>query len=703
MPDNITSPPPPVSGSFFTSKPFIILVVSGILLCGGIMFFQSLSDKTTLSFSFTLDGKSLTPDKVADVKVDGQPFTNGNKVKMGRHALTVQLQDTEPLEEHFWVLFGAKNLGTLPLESSKGSLVVSVTPSPAIVVVQRNGETVSQGAAPLTSEKLPVGNYSLLIKRGEYEENRVVVVQRQQRTEAKVELNLGTVDLSAEPAGAEFDLSGKGRRWQGKLPAHVDDIPAGDYALLLSKGNYTEEHSLSITGQHRLDKNLVMNLGSLDLSSDPPDAEFELSGNGQRWRGKLPIRIDDVPCKTYSLTVTRKGWELNSDISVSQGDITSNKTTFAYGSLEITSDPAGLVISTNGVEIGKTPVSLLELKPGQYTLTASDGENDLIAKVGIASDEAVKHFFTFHYGAVQLSSTPTGATVIRKGKEIGKTPLILNHIPAGETMIELRLQDYVSTNVLIQTEEGVTNQLSAKLISENYLRAMKLAHDAFGTGQLAQSQSYLALALTIQPDDSAAIQLRDEVARAVAEVEIAKAKAEEAVRAEQANAKAREMASLMWLDFQKVISDCTDTKQVQYPVQMVDISYETYRDSNGKIKRREVKSAPYTVMQTKSESTFNQNKFSANYAGRTFGFNCPGNWSVSKVDKDGTIIFKGERSGSLGLVFHTISASPPSNNQQAFKSLERGQKIRIKGIISKYTSGFIGPTLFFENVELLDK
>ena len=117
MPDNMTSPPPsnPVSSNFFTSKPFIVLVLTALVLCGGIMFFQSLAEKTVLSFGFTLDGKNLTADKVPDVKVDGQPFTSGNKIKMGRHALTVQLQDAEPLEEHCWVLFGAKNLGTLPL------------------------------------------------------------------------------------------------------------------------------------------------------------------------------------------------------------------------------------------------------------------------------------------------------------------------------------------------------------------------------------------------------------------------------------------------------------------------------------------------------------------------------------------------------------------------------------------------------------
>ena len=103
MADNTTSPPPPVSSNFFTSKPFIMLVLTAIVLCGGMMFFKSLSEKTVLSFNFTIDGASLSSTQVPDVKVDGQPFVSGSKISMGRHAITVQLQDAELFEKHYWV------------------------------------------------------------------------------------------------------------------------------------------------------------------------------------------------------------------------------------------------------------------------------------------------------------------------------------------------------------------------------------------------------------------------------------------------------------------------------------------------------------------------------------------------------------------------------------------------------------------------
>lgn len=454
--DTTSSPPNPSGGSFFTSKPFIILVVAGIVLCGGMMLLKSLSANTALSFTFTLDGKSLPAGQIPEVKVDGQSFASGGKIHFGRHTLAVQLQNAEPFEKHFWILFGANNLGTLPLETSKGSLSVAVTPSPASVIVQRDGETVSQGEATLKVDKLPVGNYSLVIHRGRYEEMHSVTILRQQETVTNIQLNLGIVQLSSSPADAEFDLSGNNRHWQGELPTNIVDVPIGD----------------------------------------------------------------------YSLSVTRKGWELDSSIPVVRGGITTNQTEFPYGSIEVTSQPTGLVVSTNGVDIGKTPITLKQLQPATYNVTISDGENDITTNVSIGPKEDAKHDFVFRYGSVQLMSAPAGATVIRKGKEIGKTPLTLDHIPVGDSGISLTLDGYLSTNVVVSAVENVVTDVSVKLISEQYLQAMDQARVALKAAQFDQARKALAAALTIETNDLTALELQDEVSIAAAKAEEAKKEAE---------------------------------------------------------------------------------------------------------------------------------------------------------------------------------
>ncbi len=692
-----TNPP---SGNFITRKPFLISMAAIVLLCGGLLAFKLVRDNTTLSFSFLLDGKPLSVGMTPTVKVDGLPFTSGCTIAPGSHELTAELPNAESFALHVRVLYGNKNLGTLPLESSKGSLLVSVNPSPASVFVRRGIEAIGNGDAPFTLEKLPFGDYDLEIKRGEYKETRSVKIQGKPRTEAKIDLNLGGVTLSSVPAIAEFDLSGNGRQWQGKLPMQIDDVPVGDYSVVIHRGEYEERHSVNIQRQQLTETKIELNLGIVSLSSDPADAEYDLSGNGRHWQGKLPMRIDDVPGGNYSFLARRMGWEFSANVSVGRGLTATNKMEFPYGSIEVSSEPTGLVVSTNGVAIGKTPLTLQELKPGQYALSVTDGENDLMTNVIIAPREAAKPVFAFHYGAVQLSTTPAGATVFRKGKDVGKTPLTLDRIPAGETTVELRLQDYVSTNLSIHAVEGITTNSSVKLISEHYLQAMKQAREAFGAAQFTESSKFITTALESEPNDSEAMKLRDEVSQAAA-------KAEEALRAEQADAKARMLASLTSLDFQQVIANCTDTKQIQVPVEKVNISYETYRDYDGKYKQREVKSAPYTVMETQTESTFNDATFAANYIGKTYKFDSAG-WKIAKIEKDGTIVFRTSGSrNSLQFGQDEIRAIPSAANQGEFLSVKNTQRITIKARVRSHDRGDLFSRVLqrisLEDAELLDK
>ncbi|MBI3413969.1 MAG: PEGA domain-containing protein [Verrucomicrobia bacterium] len=586
-----------------------------VLLCGGLFVFKLVKDNTTLSFSFVLDGKPLPVGTKPAMQVDGQPFISGLTITPGPHKLTVDLQIAEPFERRVWVFFGNKNLGVLSLESSRGSLVVSVNPSPAGVILRRGTETVGKGDAPLTVDKLLFGDYELEIKRGEYKETRPVKIEGRQRTAAKIDLNLGSVHLSA----------------------------------------------------------------------DPPDAEFQLSGNGRQWDGKLPTLINDVPVGDYRFTARRKAWEVDTTLSVTRGETQTNKIEFSYGSIEVSSDPVGLMISTNGVETGKTPLMLRDLKPGQYKLTATDGENDLLADISVEPKKASKHAFVFRYGSVRLTSTPTNATVIRKGKEVGKTPLTLEHIPTGDISVELRLAGYAPTNFPLQVQPGATIDLAAKLINERYLQTMKEAREKFEERKFDDSQRFVAVALGIEPGDADATKLQGEISEA-------KRKAEDALRKKQADAKTEALASLTWLDFQKVISDCTDTKQVQYPVEFND----GYYDNKGKLQI----TGHHTEMRTRTESAFNPIAFSDKYKNKTFGFNCPDKWSVSKVEKEGGIILKAGR-GIFGS--DEIRATAPTSNRDALKSLQKGQKVRIKVVVKKYEEGVLVRTLYVEDAEILDK
>ena len=611
------SPNPP-RRKFWTTKPFLISAAV-VLLGGGLLVL--LKDSTTLSFCFLLDGKPLLVGTAPKVELDGRPFTSGLTVMPGPHKLTADLQNAEPFEQRVWVFYGDKDLGPLGLASSKGSLLVTVNPSPASVTVRQGLESMGSGNAPLTMEKLVPGNYEVEIKHGEYKETHSVKVQGRQRTEGKIDLNLGSANLSSDPADAEFQLSGNGRQWDGKLPTLIADVPGGDYLF----------------------------------------------------------------------TARRKGWEINTTFSVARGATQANKIEFPYGSIEVSGDPTGLAVALNGVAVGKTPLTLRELKPGPYTLTATDGENERNADITVGPKEQARHSFAFRYGAVQLTSMPAGATVIRKGKEIGTTPLTLAHLAVDVSgVVELRLNGYAPTaDFALDVVEGVTTNLNAKLSSEQYVQAMKHAREALDAAQFSESRKSLTAALESEPDDSAALKLRGEVS-----------KAEEAWRTEQANTNARALASLPWLDFDGILTDCTDAKQVQYSVEIAEGYNQEYIDDKGKKRTRFVQTGTHTEMRTRTDYTFNLTRFYEKYQGRTFRFNCPNDWHVQKVKKDAGITLK---AGGMGSAEINVTAS--WSNRDALNSLKKGQKVAIKGVLTKYDAGglFVPKSLFLEDAEIFYK
>jgi tetratricopeptide (TPR) repeat protein len=395
--------------------------------------------RTSLVFAFSLDGKGFPVGKGPSVTVDGKPFTREKSIPLGHHQLAVTFAGVEPITKKFWSFYGKNDLGLLPLESSKGSLSVKVTPIPATVSVRRDGQVVKQADAPFKLAKIPVGEYSLVISRREYQEIHSVKIERERETEANIELDLGSAELSSFPA----------------------------------------------------------------------DAEYELSGNGRHWQGKLPVRIDDLPVGQYAFTARRKAWELTTSLSVPRGVTQTNAIDFPYGSIAVTSEPTGLTISTNGVAIGQTPLTLRELKPGQYTITVTDGENDLSADITVGPKETTNHFYLFRYGTVQISSTPPGATVIRMGKDVGKTPLELQHLPTGESAVTLKLEGYITTNLTLLVLPDETVSTTSKLTSERYLSYLAAARNAAAgfTPDYYQALDSLTRAIAISPDDAEVGQL----------------------------------------------------------------------------------------------------------------------------------------------------------------------------------------------------
>ena len=206
-----------------------------------------------------------------------------------------------------------------------------------------------------------------------------------------------------------------------------------------------------------------------------------------------------------------------------------------------------------------------------------------------------------------------------------------------------------------------------------------------------QSQNFLALALSIQPSDSDALQLQDMVVKA-------KTKTDEETQRARIDAQIKEIESLSWLDFEQIVTGCTDVRTVPYSVQMDDGYYQNYYDMNGKKRTRFIKTGEHTETHTRTESVFNQGRFFTSYGNKTFRFNCPEEWTVKYIDKSGLITIKKGR-GLLGA--DNIKVNFQANYQEEAKALQVGQKIKIKGKVTRYEPGVFTRTLYLEDAEFL--
>jgi hypothetical protein len=204
------------------------------------------------------------------------------------------------------------------------------------------------------------------------------------------------------------------------------------------------------------------------------------------------------------------------EVQINRLGTTGQKTEFPYGSIAVTSDPPGLAVSLDGMPAGKTPATLNEIKPESHKLTVSDGENDLSAEFVLAPKEQAKQPFVFRYGAAQLTSTPPGATVLLNGKEIGVTPLTLNHLVVGTPRtVDFRLLGYSSDGAHpLGISEGKTTQFTETLLNDAFTSAIADAKKSLASGALGEAEAAIKTALNIEPKDSAALALQVEIQKA---------------------------------------------------------------------------------------------------------------------------------------------------------------------------------------------
>ncbi|MEP6810843.1 MAG: bifunctional serine/threonine-protein kinase/formylglycine-generating enzyme family protein, partial [Chthoniobacterales bacterium] len=270
----------------------------------------------------------------------------------------------------------------------------------------------------------------------------LVLHGRWNRTTTDQPLAFASAKITTEPPGAMALLGDRMKR----TPAQFDGVDAGKYVLRVMLPDFDPiETRVDLKSGQTLASpvfKLHRSTGSVRMTAQPTDVDFDLShGEESPIHGKTPATLE-LPTGAYDVVARRGEWEVRDRIEIKRGETATKVFEFATGQLAITSEPAGAEISVDEKPRGRAPLAL-DLPVGRHRVDAHYQDWPMDEReVGIEKQQTTNAAFEFSKGSVKVISAPAGATVVREGKELGVTPLLLEEIKPGEVDYELRLAGF---------------------------------------------------------------------------------------------------------------------------------------------------------------------------------------------------------------------------------------------------------------------
>lgn len=239
------------------------------------------------------------------------------------------------------------------LDPVLGLLLVESEPPGAELFIN----DAARGRTPRLITDLPVGDYRFTFKATGYQDRNVDVNVRD-RTPQRITTTLvpdtGSLRLTSEPAGARIILNGTDR---GTTPALLERISSGMNTLELQIEGYRpfrQELRITAGEQEALRAVLEPIPASLNVVTIPPGARIYVDN---QYRGDSPLLLRDIPPKEYRIRAELGGHDAMArtvTLQAAQSRVEEFRLAVNSGSLQITSEPAGVSVFVDGRERGRT-------------------------------------------------------------------------------------------------------------------------------------------------------------------------------------------------------------------------------------------------------------------------------------------------------------------------------------------------------------
>jgi len=180
-------------------------------------------------------------------------------------------------------------------------------------------------------------------------------------------LATGGLNVAVGPGPALVQVDGASLQQAHRAElAQFPSLPTGSYHVTALFETFKEERDVQIRRGETTRVEIKPAAGFMHIAADPTNADFKITGGPSlSLEGKTP-RLVLVPAGDYQVTVSRRDYSKDLAVNVASGSSNLLTVQFEYAEVSFVTTPAGAQIHEGSKDMGHTPKTLPELKPGDY-------------------------------------------------------------------------------------------------------------------------------------------------------------------------------------------------------------------------------------------------------------------------------------------------------------------------------------------------
>ncbi len=353
---------------------------------------------------------------------------------------------------------------------NKQFVVFNVTPSDA--VVELNDEMLTVDGEGYAEKGLPFGTYNYRVSCANYHtEAGQVTLNAQGKAKVNVTLrpNFGFIkfDAANEYHGADVYINDER---VGQVPYLTKKLKSGTYKVKVMKSMYkTYEQEVVVSDNKTVNLNIALhpNFGYIQLDAVSSLYGADVYINNEKV-GRLPFKSQQLLSDTYRVKIVKSMYKPYEQ----QVKVTDNETIALnvelipnFANVTLTTDAESEIwIDDNYKSKGRWS-GPLEL--GEYSVEVKKKSHrtasEIVRITEIGARTIALKAPTPIYASLELTSTPSNATVALDGKYVGETPLILNNILVGDHTVTVTKQGFSKVEKTIELKEEIENNISVVL------------------------------------------------------------------------------------------------------------------------------------------------------------------------------------------------------------------------------------------------